>query len=174
MTLGRDAARRPWRIAGVAALAAALACLGASAPAAAVESDAYSAMIADDDDYRAGKAAIEAGGWEEAIRRLSRAEVRHPENADLHNYLGFAHRKLGRMDAAFMHYKRALALEPRHRAAHEYIGEAYLQVGDVAGARKHVEALRAICLLPCEELADLEAAIVRHGRAAPGAPAAAR
>ena len=41
-------------------------------------------------------------------------------------------------------------------AAHEYIGEAYLMVGDLASAQKHLEALRKICLLPCEEFADLE------------------
>lgn len=29
-------------------------------------------------------------------------------------------------------------------------------VGDLASAEKHLAALREICLLPCEELADLE------------------
>ncbi len=53
-------------------------------------------------------------------------------------------------------------LDPRHRGAHEYIGEAYLLTGDVAGARKHLAALREICLLPCEELTDLERAIAEY------------
>ena len=66
------------------------------------------------------------------------------------------------MDKAFEHYKRALMIEPHHRGAHEYIGEAYLMVGDVAGAEKHLTALRSICLLPCEELTDLEKAISEH------------
>jgi hypothetical protein len=47
-------------------------------------------------------------------------------------------------------------LNPRHRGAHEYIGEAYLMAGDLAGAQKHLDALRKLCLLPCDELADLE------------------
>jgi hypothetical protein len=53
-------------------------------------------------------------------------------------------------------------IDPRHRAAHEYIGEAYLLVGDVPSAEKHVAALRSICLLPCDELTDLQKAIEAH------------
>jgi len=40
--------------------------------------------------------------------------------------------------------------------------------GDLANARKHLEELRKICLLPCEELADLEKAIADY-RAKPRA-----
>jgi hypothetical protein len=35
-------------------------------------------------------------------------------------------------------------------------------VGDVASAEKHLEALRAICLLPCAEFDDLRKAIAAH------------
>ena len=96
------------------------------------------------------------------MRRFGSALRRFPDAADLHNELGFAHRKLRQMNKAFEHYKRALVIEPRHRGAHEYIGEAYLMVGDVASAEKHLAALRSICLLPCEELTDLEKAITAH------------
>jgi hypothetical protein len=34
--------------------------------------------------------------------------------------------------------------------------------GDLASAQKHLEALRGICLLPCEELADLEREIAAY------------
>jgi Flp pilus assembly protein TadD len=125
-------------------------------------SDEYSERVAQDEDYVAGKAAIDRKAWSEAATRLSRAAVRHPDNADLHNYLGFAHRHLKQFDQAFEHYRRAIAIEPRHRGAHEYIGEAYLMVGDLPGAEKHVAALRSICLLPCEELADLEKAVAKY------------
>jgi tetratricopeptide (TPR) repeat protein len=85
--------------------------------------------------------------------------VRDPGNPDLQNWIGYSNRKLARYDLAFKHYKRAIELDPRHRGAHEYIGETYLLVGDVASAQKHLAALRDICLLPCEELDDLEKAI---------------
>ncbi len=115
-----------------------------------------------DADYAAGRAALKAGEFVAALSRYQAALKRFPDAADLHNELGFTHRKLRRMDKAFEHYKRALALKPEHRGAHEYIGEAYLLVGDVASAEKHLAALRAICLLPCDELADLQKAIAEH------------
>jgi len=125
-------------------------------------------LAATDADYAAGRKAILAKQWEEAIVQLKKAEVRHPDHADLQNYLGFAYRNLKQFDAAFRHYERAIEIEPRHRGAHEYIGEAYLMVGDVPNAEKHLAALRAICLLPCEELTDLEEAFAKYRRPAAG------
>jgi tetratricopeptide (TPR) repeat protein len=106
--------------------------------------------------------AVERNAWADAVQSLKRAEVRLPENADLQNHLGYAYRNLAQYDAAFRHYKRALTLDPRHRGAHEYIGEAYLMVDDVANAERHLVALREICLLQCEELADLEKAFAAY------------
>jgi Flp pilus assembly protein TadD len=162
--------RRCRRTAGALALAVALA--AASPGVHAVLADETPASTSDQ-DFAAGKAAVEHKQWDEAVRSLRRALVRHPDNADLHNYLGYAHRNLKQLDLAFEHYRRAIALEPRHRGAHEYIGEAYLMVGDLPAAEKHLQALREICLLPCEELDDLEKAVARHRagtRAAPAGP----
>jgi tetratricopeptide (TPR) repeat protein len=112
-----------------------------------------------DPDYAAGKKAIEAKDWTSAIRLLSSAALRDTRNADIQNYLGYAHRHAGKMDEAFAHYERALKLNPRHRGAHEYVGEAYLLVGNLGKAEEHLSALRAICVIPCEELEDLEKSI---------------
>ena len=117
---------------------------------------------ASDPDYAAGKAAIGKKNWGEAVKRFQQAALRDPDSADLHNYLGFSYRNLKQMDLAFKYYKRSIELNPRHRGAHEYIGEAYLMVGDLAGAEKHLAALRTICLLPCEELSDLEKAVKEY------------
>ncbi|MGH8066724.1 MAG: tetratricopeptide repeat protein [Candidatus Entotheonellia bacterium] len=113
-------------------------------------------------DYAAAQQALERKDWREAVRRFSQAALHDPDNADLHNYLGFSYRNLGELDAAFKHYRRALELNPRHRGAHEYAGEAYLMLGDLARAEEHLAALRRICLLPCEELADLERVIAAY------------
>ena len=120
------------------------------------------AAAARDPDYAAGKAAMDKKNWAEAARRFQQAAVRDPDSADLHNHLGFAYRNLKQMDLAFKHYKRSIELNPRHRGAHEYIGEAYLMIGDLANAEKHLAALRTICLLPCEELTDLEKAVKEY------------
>jgi Flp pilus assembly protein TadD len=151
---------RALRVAGALVFAVAIAAGGFDARA--HPDDSYDHMTADDADYVAGKEAIDRKDWEVAAKRLSRSLVRHPDNPDLHNYLGFAYRHLKQFDKAFEHYKRAIALDPRHRGAHEYIGEAYLLVGDLKSAEKHVAALREICLLPCEELTELESAVARY------------
>jgi Flp pilus assembly protein TadD len=115
-----------------------------------------------DVDYAAAKEAMRQKDWPEAVRLLQRTAVREPDSADLQNLLGYSYRNLGQLEPAFAHYKRALVLDPRHRGAHEYIGETYLMAGDLAGAEKHLAALRNICLLPCEELGDLERAIASY------------
>jgi tetratricopeptide (TPR) repeat protein len=115
-----------------------------------------------DPEYAAGRAAIEAKNWEAAIKSLSSAALRDTRNADIQNYLGYAHRHTGQLELAFKHYQRALQLNPRHRGAHEYVGEAYLMVKDLAKAEEHLNALRGICLIPCEEYTDLEKAIAAY------------
>jgi Flp pilus assembly protein TadD len=115
-----------------------------------------------DADYAVAKAAIDRRDWAQAIASLKKTEKREPESPDLQNLLGYSYRNLGQYPLAFKHYQEALRLDPRHRGAHEYIGETYLRVGDVANARKHLAALKEICLLGCEELRDLEASIAAY------------
>ena len=123
---------------------------------------------ASDTDYAAGKRAMESKNWPEAAKRFQQAALRDPDNPDLQNYLGYTHRNLKQFDLAIKYYKVALQLSPRHRGAHEYIGEAYLLVNDLPNAEKHLAALRGICLLPCEELDDLEKAVVAYKAKRPG------
>jgi tetratricopeptide (TPR) repeat protein len=115
-----------------------------------------------DADYAAAKRAADSKNWADAVRLYERAEKRYPDHADLQNNLGYAYRNLKQYDRAFAHYKRAIEIDPRHRGAHEYIGEAYLMTGDLASAEKHLAALREICLLPCEELTDLEREVAEY------------
>ena len=143
-----------------ALLAAALLLAGPAGAAPSDDGDDL-ALLADA-DYAAGLSALKAGNLAVALARLQGALKRFPEAANLHNELGYTHRRLGQLDKAFEHYQHALKIDPRHRGAHEYIGEAYLMVGDVASAEKHLTALRSICLLPCDELTDLGKAIATH------------
>jgi Flp pilus assembly protein TadD len=115
-----------------------------------------------DPDYAAGKKAIETKDWNAAIKALSSAALRDTRNADIQNYLGYAYRNSGNLSLAFRHYEKALQLSPRHRGAHEYVGEAYLMAGDLAKAEEHLEALRSICLIPCEEYEDLKTKIAAY------------
>jgi Flp pilus assembly protein TadD len=119
-----------------------------------------------DPDFAAGKKALAAGDWTAAIAALTLAALRDPRNADIQNYIGYAHRRLRQLDPAFAHYRQALEFNPRHRGAQAHMGDAYLALGDLAKAEEHLAALERICLLPCEEHADLAKAIAGHKRAA--------
>ena len=151
-------------VAGITLISA----IAASSPVLAEPSETKPEAAASDPDYAAGKAALERKDWREAIRRFGQAALRDPDNADLENYLGYSYRNLGQLDTAFSHYRRALVLNPRHRGAHEYVGEAYLMVGNLPRAEEHLAALRRICLIPCEELGDLERQIAEYRKKTSG------
>jgi Flp pilus assembly protein TadD len=139
--------------------------MAAFAPLAAADATEVNPDLATRDaDYAAGKKAVERKDWTEAVRLFQLSAKRNPDSADLENYLGYSYRNLKQFEPAFRHYERAIELDPRHRGAHEYIGEAYLMTGNLAGAEKHLAALRQICLLPCEELKDLERAVAEYRR----------
>jgi tetratricopeptide (TPR) repeat protein len=144
-----------------ACLALALALLARTAAPVQSDDSDDQALLADA-DYAAGRGGEREGEAAVAFCLFSTLFKRFPDAADLHNELGFAHRKLRQMDKAFVHYKRALAIKPDHRGAHEYIGEAYLMVDDMAGAERHLAELRRICLLPCEEARELQQAIADY------------
>lgn len=112
-----------------------------------------------DPDFAAGLKALTENDWNGAIRALAAAALRDARNADVQNYLGYAYRRLRRLDAAFTHYQLALTLNPRQRSAHEHLGEAYLVVGNLAKAEEHLAALERICLIPCEQYDSLKKAI---------------
>ena len=111
-------------------------------------------------DAVAGKKAVEAKDWKRAVELLTKAAAAEPNNADVQNWLGFAQRKQGNLDAAFAAYDKALKLNPRHKAAHEYIGEAYLISGKLPQAEQHLAELQKLCTpIPCEEYKDLRRAV---------------
>jgi Flp pilus assembly protein TadD len=141
-------------------LIAAVAAFGSIAAADPYEADPD--LATRDEDYAAGKRAVEKKDWAQAVRLFQRAEMRNPDHADLQNILGFSYRNLKQYDLALKHYERAIEIDPRHRGAHEYIGETYLMTGNLAAAERHLQALKEICLLPCEELKDLEGAIAQY------------
>lgn len=110
----------------------------------------------------AARAAIAANDWPRALAELKEALKVEPRNADVHNLLGYSHRKQARPDLAkaFEHYKLALQIDPGHKGAHEYIGEAYLMDQRPDEAGKHLAELARLCgNKTCEEYLDLDEAI---------------
>jgi tetratricopeptide (TPR) repeat protein len=131
---------------------------------AAIGEDADWAQL--DPDFVAGKRALAAEDWNGAIAALKLAALRDPRNADIANYIGYAHRRLRQLGPAMGYYQQALAFNPRHRGAHEHLGELLLMLGEPELAQEHLAALRRICLLPCEEVGGLERAIAAYNRVA--------
>ena len=117
-----------------------------------------------DPDFAAGKKALAAGDWNGAVTALRLAALREPRNADIANYLGYAHRRLGQLGPAMGHYQQALMFNPRHRSAHEHLGELYLALGEPPKAAQQLAALEEICLIPCAEYADLKRAIATYNK----------
>ena len=119
-----------------------------------------------DPDFAAGKKALAAEDWNGAIVALKLAILRDPRNADIQNYIGYVYRRLRQLGPAMGHYQQALVLNPRHRSAHEHLGELYLVLGEPTKAEEHLAVLKEICLIPCNEVADLERAIAAFMAAA--------
>jgi tetratricopeptide (TPR) repeat protein len=119
-----------------------------------------------DPDFAAGKRALLVEDWNGAIATLELAVLRDPRNADIENYIGYAYRRLRQLGPAMGHYQQALTLNPRHRSAREHLGELYLVLGEPNKAEEHLAALKEICLIPCNEVADLERAIAAYTAAA--------
>jgi Flp pilus assembly protein TadD len=115
-----------------------------------------------DPDFALGLKALSGEDWTGAISMLAPAALRDARNADIQNYLGYAHYRLRQLDAAFEHYRLALTLNPRQRSAHEHLGKAYLVVGNLAKAQEHLATLERICLVPCEQYDGLRKAVEKY------------
>lgn len=91
-----------------------------------------------------GVGLAKAGAYNAAIATLWRIG-NWRANPHALNYLGFAHRKAGRLDEAFTYYRLALAADPDFTLARAYLGEGYLAVGrpDLAEAELAEIAARA-------------------------------
>lgn len=100
---------------------------------------------------------------EEAITVLKLA--RNQQDHRILNYLGYSHRKLGRMDEALGYYHAAIEAKPEYTLVREYLGEAYLQLGDLLAAKGQLEAIKRYCgQSQCLEYKDLAEEIAEYER----------
>ncbi len=97
----------------------------------------------DESLYRTGRQLAEAGRYDEAIDVLSIGVDRGDKR--ILNYLGYSHRKAGRIEVGLTYYRRALAIDPTYTLVREYMGEALLQKGDLTGALQQLAEIRRLC-----------------------------
>jgi Flp pilus assembly protein TadD len=110
------------------------------------------------DDFAAGKKALDAKNWAQAVSSFTQVVSKNPGNADAYNYLGYANRWMGNYDAAFAAYGRALALNPAHKGALSYSGIAYVKTNQTAQAEAQLAKLQQLCA-GCEETSALAQAL---------------
>ena len=140
-----------------AAIAAVQSALSA-APTARLESRSsllFASEAEGDRSYLAAVGLINEGRYEDAIASLRAAQTSFGPHPDILTYLGFANRKLGRLETAETYYRAALAAAPRHRGATEYYGELMVERGDLAGAGAMLARLDAMCDFGCAEADEL-------------------
>jgi Flp pilus assembly protein TadD len=111
-----------------------------------------------DQDRVQGEALVEQGRFALSIPFLIEATKRDPMVADIHVYLAFALRNVGRREEAGVHYRFALRLEPENRWALAYYGVMLLEDGARAEAEAHLATLRRVCEATCPERDELERA----------------
>ncbi len=105
--------------------------------------------------YVAAVRLINEARYEDAIASLFDAQAAIGPHPDILNYLGFAHRKLGRIEEGKSWYAQALAINPDHLGANEYLGELYVETGDLTRAGRQLAKLTRLCAYGCAEREDL-------------------
>ncbi len=110
----------------------------------------------DDSLYSTGRQLALAGNYEEAIAVLSLVK---DKDVRVLNYLGFAHRKAGRVRVGVGYYEEAMRLDPDYTLVREYYGEAQLALGNVDAAEEQLAEIARRCGTGCEEFVELSAAI---------------
>lgn len=112
--------------------------------------------------YEAGRSLAHAGRYQEAIDVLKLASA---DDKRVLNYLGFATRKLGKVDEGLVYYHKALAIDPEYTLVREYMGEALLQKGDLEGALEQLAEIRRLCNgRGCAEYGELSGMIADYVR----------
>jgi tetratricopeptide (TPR) repeat protein len=106
-------------------------------------------MLDDDSIYEAGRDLAMAGRYGEAITVLGLAADK--TDPRILNYLGYSHRKAGRIQVGLGYYQEALRINPDYTLVREYLGEAYIQLGDVASAKNQLSEIEKRCGTGCKE-----------------------
>lgn len=110
------------------------------------------------DGYNSARQLVLDERYEAAIAAFAALDA--DDDPDVANYIGFAHRKLGRYDLSQVWYEKALASDPNHTRTWQYYGMWQLENGNALKALDHLERIRLICGGECNDFKLLREAIV--------------
>jgi tetratricopeptide (TPR) repeat protein len=117
----------------------------------------WASLLDDEMLSEQGRSLALAGFYENALDALM--AVRDKDDATVLTYIGYANRKMGKVDEGIAWYHKALALEPENLYTREYLGEGYVAAGRMDLAELQLAELEALCGKTCEQYEDLAAAI---------------
>lgn len=117
-------------------------------------------LLDNDSIYETGRSLAMQGRYGEAIEILSLAADK--SDPRILNYLGYSHRKQGRVLVGLGYYEEALRIDPDYTLVREYMGEAHLQLGDVKAAQEQLSQIEKRCGKGCAEYAELARQIDAH------------
>ncbi len=114
-------------------------------------------VLPDEELYQQGRALAKEGEYDWALDVL--AHIQNQNDPRVLNYIGYSHRKLGRLETGIEYYHKALAINPNFALAREYLGEGYVAAGRVDLAKAELAEIEKLCGTTCEEYQDLSEAI---------------
>jgi tetratricopeptide (TPR) repeat protein len=117
----------------------------------------HTSLLDDENLYEQGRALALAGHYENALEALM--AVRNKDDANVLTYIGYATRKMGKVDEGIAWYRKALAIDPNNIHTHEYLGEGYVAAGRNDLADVELARLESLCGRSCEQFEALAAAI---------------
>jgi tetratricopeptide (TPR) repeat protein len=110
-------------------------------------------ILPDQELYQEGSALAQAGEYEWALTVLG--AIQNLNDPRVLNYMGYSHRKSGRLDEAVGYYRKALAINPNFVLAREYLGEGYVAAGRADLAKIELSEIAWRCGTACEEYQEL-------------------
>ncbi|MBC8035988.1 MAG: hypothetical protein H7X89_02060 [Rhizobiales bacterium] len=118
---------------------------------------ANSGVLPDEELYQQGRALAKEGHYDWALEVL--AVIQNQNDPRVLNYVGYSHRKSGRLEIGISYYRKALVINPDFVLAREYLGEGYVASGRIDLAKAELAEIEKRCGTTCEEYEDLSAAI---------------
>jgi Flp pilus assembly protein TadD len=122
--------------------------------------EVQTATATDEEFYEQGKLLATEGEYDWSLAVLAR--ISKQDDANVLNYMGYNHRKAGRLETGIAAYKKALTLDPNHVQARAYLGEAYVLAGLKDLASAELKEIETRCGKNCPPYKELEKALAEN------------
>jgi Flp pilus assembly protein TadD len=117
-------------------------------------------VMTDEELYEQGKLLATDNEYDWALEVL--ALITKQDDAKVLNYIGYSHRKAGRLETGIEAYKKALSLDANFVQARAYLGEAYILAGQKELATAELAEIKTRCGADCTEYKELEKALAAN------------